>query len=91
MDIEWNIGSMAGASKARRLESDQFAGRVFSRYHEEFAFCRRMRRHPRHSDALIRTIKDEDGRIVAQLYIIDRELRLWGRIRPFGNADWPPC
>lgn len=74
MDIEWNIGSMAGASKARRLESDQFAGRVFSRYHEEFAFCRRMRRHPRHSDALIRTIKDEDGRIVAQLYIIDREL-----------------
>ena len=41
MDIEWNIGSMAGESKARRLESDQFAGRVFSRYLEEFAFCRR--------------------------------------------------
>lgn len=65
---------MAGADKARKQQSDELAGHVFSRYSEEFAFCQRIRQHPRHSDRLIRTIEDEAGRIVAQLYIIDREL-----------------
>lgn len=74
--LEWRLGTLADASDERRERTDDLVGRVFSGYPRELEWCRRMRLHPRHKDACIRTIETLDGRLIGQIYVIDRDIQV---------------
>lgn len=74
--MEWRVGTLANASEARRERSDDLVGRVFSGYPGELDWCRRMRLHPRHRDDCVRTLETPDGCLVAQIHVIDRDIRV---------------
>lgn len=76
MPSEWIFGTLENATPKRRTASDDLDGRVFSRYHQELAWCARMKRDPRFRDEFVRTAETAEGRLVAQLYITDRMVRI---------------
>lgn len=51
-------------------------GRVFTGYLDDIAWCERMRRDPRYMDEFVRTAEMVDGRLVAQMYVVDRLVRI---------------
>ena len=83
--LEWRLGTLADASDERRERSDDLSGRVFSEYPRELGWCRRMRLHPRHKDACVRTLETQDGRLVGQIYVIDRDIRVDSAILRMGG------
>ncbi len=76
MPSEWTISTLANSEKITHADSDLLSARVFTDYTGEIDWCTRMRSDPNYKDAYTRTAISPAGALGAQLFLIDRTIRI---------------
>ncbi|MEE2710906.1 MAG: GNAT family N-acetyltransferase [Gemmatimonadota bacterium] len=76
MSSEWTIATLGNSDKITHTDSNLLSARLFTEYTGEIDWCTRMRRDPSYKDEYTRTAISPAGALGAQLFLIDRTIRI---------------